>query len=796
MSFKSAPDWALALGNDGRLIVLLGGLAFLAGIITAIARKEKAASILFVVGSVALLGAFACLAVLFVNNQFEYDYVWQHGDVLNDVKYKIAGVWSGQQGSFLLWACTSAIFGVLALRSTGIYRRWYLVVYSIFLGSLCGILSYETPFGLLKGVVHEGHILVPNDGAGLNASLQNYWVVIHPPTIFTGFGSLTVLFCFALSAMLTGNMIDWARLVRPWALLSVAILGLGICMGGLWAYETLGWGGFWAWDPVENASFVPWLLTVAFIHNLIVMITKNKWIASTLLLGGLPFIAFVYGTFLTRSGFLANASVHSFAEMNRSALWILLAVLLVGALGYLTVWLIKSPWLVRADSVEAKQITRESVYKLGVILISLFGLAVAIGMSVPFFMAVLNKPSKVVPEGLYHMVVVWFFIPILLLVAIGPFISWRSLRGGAFWSRIFNVFCIAIGVTGVALMAFKWPKLGMNIDPAARIDLPFNHTMSLLPWMGVLTFVCVFALVSNLWRIAELSKRANIFSWGGFVAHLGVATLMSGLLLSRGFERKEQVVTQRDEPVVALGYVLTPRLPVTPGLDQPDMENRDTKMPVDVTNPDGVKFTAMPGLYLLTDANGQMQTMRWPYIYHSFTHDVYLALGDPITTVWEQPVTMQKGETETANDIFSLKYSGIHMQGQPGQMGTRFVADLTLDESGQIYHPQPGLTMTPNGLQDELADAGPHFWVTMKSLQAGSDQVELQVYYKDPFYPMELFYKPLTSLVWTGAGILFLGGLMAAFYRRPGPSSGASDDADDSVVEREESEDNAVVPAS
>src|SRR4029079_4345242 len=98
------------------------------------------------------------------------------------------------------------------------------------------------------------------------------------------------------------------------------ILGLGICMGGLWAYETLGWGGFWAWDPVENASFVPWLLTVAFVHGLIVMITKGKWIASTLLLGGLPFLSFVYGTFLTRSGFLANASVHSFAEMNRSAL--------------------------------------------------------------------------------------------------------------------------------------------------------------------------------------------------------------------------------------------------------------------------------------------------------------------------------------------------------------------------------------------------------------------------------------------------------------------------------------------
>lgn len=790
ISLSTAPTWAIFAGDLGRGLVIAGVLAFLGSVIFAAFNVKKVANILFVAGSATLIGTFLCLAALFVQNQFEYQYVYEHADAITELKYKIAGVWSGQQGSFLLWACASAIFGVLALRSTGIYQRWYVAVYGLFLASLCGILAYETPFKLLEGVMHNGHVLVPQTGAGLNASLQNYWVVIHPPTIFTGFGSLTVLFCFAVSAMMTGNLIDWARLVRPWALLSIAILGLGISMGGLWAYETLGWGGFWAWDPVENTSFVPWLLTVAFVHGLIVMVTKGKWIASTLLLGGLPFVSFVYGTFLTRSGFLANASVHSFAEMNRSALWILLGMLIIAATGFFVLWLVKGGWKSKTTTAEARAVSRESFYKVGVTFLCLFSLAVAIGMSVPFFMSIANKPSKVVPEGLYHLVVAWFFVPIILLTAIGPFVSWRQLSSGSFWGRIFNVFCVTIGLTGVALLIFKMPRIGVNIDPAGRVALPFGHSMPLALWMGVLTFLCIFTLVGNLWRIGELSKHSNVFSWGGFISHIGVAVLMAGLIMSRGFERKEQVVAQRGESVVALGYVLTPG-----NWEGTSMSDRNAKLPVQITNPEGVKFTATPGLYWLDGPDGKQQTMRWPYIYHAFSHDMYLALGDPITTVWESPILMEPGRVVNASDMFSLKYNGFKMVGQPGQTGTRFVADLDITAQGKTYHPKPGLTMTPNGLQDELADGGPQFYVTMSSIDAATKSASLQVYFKQPIYPMELYYKPMTSLVWGGTGILFLGGLMAAFYRRPRPSPEDTDGEDAPAVEKEESKEDALVSA-
>jgi cytochrome c-type biogenesis protein CcmF len=790
VTLNAAPTWALWTGELGRSLVIIGAISFILAFVLSIFKREKWASRLFIFGSATLLSTFLCLASLFVKNQFEFQYVFEHADKLTDFKYKVAGVWSGQQGSFLLWACTSAIFGVLALRSTGIYRRWYVASYSVFLASLCGILAYETPFNLLENVRVAGHVIVPDTGVGLNASLQNYWVVIHPPTIFVGFGSLTVLFCFVVSAMLTKNLVDWARMVRPWALLSIAVLGLGIAMGGLWAYETLGWGGFWAWDPVENASFVPWLLTVAFVHGLIVMVTKGKWIPSTLLLGGLPFLSFVYGTFLTRSGFLSEASVHSFAQMNRSALWILLGVLVVGFVGFFALWLLKGLRQGKAAGTNSSnELNRESFYKLGMTLLSLFGLAVAIGMSVPMIMSLANKPTKVVSEGLYHLVVGWFFVPIIFLVAVGPFVSWRNLGSGLFWARIFNVFCVSIGLTGVALLAFRWPKIGMNIDPTGRIAMPLGASVPLWAWMGFLTFLCIFALISNTWRIAELSKRSNIFSWGGFVSHIGVAVLMAGLLLSRGFERKEQVLAQRGEPITAMGYVLTPGNWVGKSLD-----DRDGKLQVEVANADGVKFTATPGLYWLPDQDGKQQTMRWPYIRHSFSHDLYLALANPIMKVWETPIVMSPGKIESDGTFF-LKYDGFKMEGKPGETGTRFVADVTLQNEGQTYHANPGLTITPNGLQDELVDLGPLFYVSMSSIDAGSKSASLQLFLKKPIYPMELYYKPLTSLVWLGTGILFLGGLMAAFYRRPRPSSGEFDVEDASAVEELESKEDALVSA-
>lgn len=778
-AFGSAPAWALRTGQAGRGLVIAGAIAFalavlVAGFSPSTSKRQHFATYLFLVGGGCLFGAFACLASLFARDQFEFQYVFSHSDILTPLKYKVAGVWSGQQGSFLLWACTSALFGIAAVWKTGIYRRWFIVPYAAFLGSLCGILAYETPFELIKGVEHAGRILLPPTGNGLAPSLLNYWVIIHPPTIFLGFGSLTVLFCWAMSAMLEKNFKDWIHMVRPWALASVSVLGLGVCMGGLWAYETLGWGGFWAWDPVENTSFVPWLFAVAFAHGLIVQSARGRWTASNLLLGGLPFISFVYGTFLTRSGFLQDASVHSFAEMNRSALWILLGLVIASVAAFTLLWLFR---IGPAKSSEARQaepgVHREGLYRLGVVLLSLLGLAIAIGMSVPFFMAVANKPSKVVQEGLYHMVVVWFFVPIMLLVGLVPFASWRAMTGKALFNRVVNVLSVSVGLTGLLVMVFKLRNVGVHPDPTATINLPFSrqnpflpHDMPMMPWMAVLTFLCVFALVGNFWRIGELSKRSKVFSLGGFVAHIGLAVLMAGLIFTRGFERKEQVIAQPGVTVPALDYQLTPGL-----FKGESTEDRNGQLPVEITGPSGLRLTAMPGLYWIPREDGKQQTQRWPSIKHYLSHDLYLALGDPVMTMWPDAVHLEPGQSE-ANSLVKLTYEKMERQGEPGMAGTKFLAKMKLESNGKTYTVSPSLSIGSSGLTPELVPAGSQFLVTVLGMDAATKAVDAQIYFQRPFYPMELFYKPLAILVWVGTGILTLGGLMSVVHRRSRRGSG------------------------
>src|SRR5579862_723042 len=257
---------ALFVGTLGRILIWTGAGAFTFGLIQAIffPRAQKFGGFLAGIGGLSIIGAFVTLGSILVRNQYEFKYAFEHSDVTDPLQYKIAAIWSGQEGSFLLWATTSSIFLLLALWGTGAYRRWFSAVYCPFLASLCGILSYESPFVVQ---FFHGKPYIPPNGMGLNASLQNYWLVIHPPTIFTGFGSLTVLFAYGFAALVTRNYKDWISQVRPWSLISLSIVGIGLCMGGFWAYETLGWGGFWKWDPVENVSFVPWIMTAAFVHG-------------------------------------------------------------------------------------------------------------------------------------------------------------------------------------------------------------------------------------------------------------------------------------------------------------------------------------------------------------------------------------------------------------------------------------------------------------------------------------------------------------------------------------------------
>lgn len=772
--FLAAPGWSLILGNAGKAFIIFGVLFFLLCAVLPMMKREKVATTCFVLGSLSLFAAFASLVTLFVTDQFQFQYISSHSWRDLDLKYKIAAVWSGQQGSFLLWACTSALFGLLALRSTGPLKRWFTTTFSVFLACLCGILAYETPFNILADAPLNGVVRVPTNGAGLTASLQNYWVVIHPPTIFLGFGSLSVMFAFAVAAMMAGKPTDWAARVRPWSLISLAVLGLGLCMGGFWAYETQGWGGFWAWDPVENVSFVPWIFTAALVHGIIVQTTRKRWNGTNLLMAGLPFLLFVYGTFLTRSGFLSKFSNHSFAEMNRVALWILLGLLVAAIIAFMTLWITKGRRIGKEADVPPQSLgfNREAAYQTGVMLLCGLAATIAIGMSIPFFMGLMNHEGKVVEEPLYHNVVVWFFIPIMLLVAAGPFLSWKKNRSVDFWNRFFTILGATLFISGIAVLGFKFSDWGQHADTSQLIDFPLGIRVNRFYWVICLLLVCTLAAVSNIWRIIETFKKSKM-GIGGFVAHIGLAMALAGLILSRGLERKVSMNVMQGSPAQGLGYLITYKsMTSTPDGD------RDNKVLFDVTSMTDQRqttFEARPGFFLVPGQDGKPGEFTWPHIEHTLTHDVYLSLGPPQFTLWEDPIMIKPGETHvekfegdpSEGPSLSITYEKFVMHGEPGQPGTRFGAKLKIVENGKTYYCEPTLSTS---LEPDLVRATDNFYATFSQINAADKSIALQLPFTRILYPIELFYKPMTILVWLGTAILTLGGLLSALYRRRRPT--------------------------
>ncbi len=768
----SAPQWALWAGKSGGLLIDLGiGLFALTVILWLLQSKKpsvsKFAGITFFGGCLCLIGAMGCLVSLFVNDQFEYRYVFAHGDSINALKYKIAGVWTAQEGSFLLWATASAIFGMLAYRGTGIYRRWYAISFSIFLGCLCGILAYETPFDTVKQFVLDGVLKQPHNGSGITPSLQNYWVVIHPPTIFMGFGSLTVMFAMSVAAMMTGNAVDWVKITRPWALVSASILGLGLCMGGMWAYETQGWGGFWAWDPVENVSFVPWLFTVALIHGIIVQVSKKRWIGTNLILGGLPFLTFVYGTFLTRSGLLDKVSLHSFASMDRSALVVLKSFLIAVVAAFVVLYAIRGRKLAKTSAENTSTgLDREGFYRAGTLILSLLAIGITIGMSWPWWSALKSGKGSAIEEAQYHLVVVWFFIPIMLLISIAPFVSWKAMTAKAIFDRLVSVLSVTAGLTGFALVAIQNPSIGVKMIPGSSVHVPGGFKMNLMPWMAVLLFVCIFAIVGNVWRIAEIIKRSRL-TLGGFVAHVGLAVLMTGLIISRGFERTDRgVVDPAFGPTSIMGYSIAFKK-----FDAKDPADRDGKIWFDVTDPDGTKFEASPGLYYYPGDDGAPTAMVWPYIDKHLSHDFYLAMAAPEMYAWTTPETFKEGETrEVKNDLvgsLQVTYKKFVRQGEAGMAGTTFGAELHIVDGAKSYDITPTMKISSDGAPDrDMPRVGDMYRLALLGMNPADRSVNLQLMFSPPLYPIVLFYKPMTILVWLGTAILTLGGLMSAFARR------------------------------
>lgn len=354
--------WAGQLGQISIIIAFVSAL--IAAVGYAFGTKNEAAfnewklisRSAFSIHIISVFSIIATLLYMLYNGMFEYHYVWQHSNSEMPMRYILSSFWEGQEGSFLLWLFWHAVLGAILLKTS---KTWEAPVMSVFamvqmflvsmvlginLGDVIRIGS--TPFLLLRE--HPDFMNLPFlqnaayldrlDGRGLNPLLQNYWMTIHPPTLFLGFASTLVPFAFAIAGLWQKKYTEWMKPALPWTFFGVMILGTGILMGGAWAYEALSFGGFWAWDPVENASLVPWITLVGAAHVMVIQKNRGQSLIMTFVLTTSTFVLILYSTFLTRSGILGETSVHAFTDLGMSGqLLIYLLAFLFLALGLLAV---------------------------------------------------------------------------------------------------------------------------------------------------------------------------------------------------------------------------------------------------------------------------------------------------------------------------------------------------------------------------------------------------------------------------------------------------------------------------
>jgi cytochrome c-type biogenesis protein CcmF len=458
--------------------------------------------------------AFCSLATGYALNDFSILLVAEHSNSSQPLIYRLGATWGSHEGSMLLWVSILAIYGAAVAVFGGTLRETLqarvLAVQGMVASAFLGFMLFTSnPFTRL--------IPTPPDGAELNPILQDPGLVFHPPVLYMGYVGLSMAFSFGIAALIEGRVdAGWARWVRPWVLVAWIFLTIGISMGSLWAYYSLGWGGWWYWDPVENASFMPWLLATALLHSSLVLERRGALISWTILLSILAFSLSLVGTFLVRSGVLT--SVHAFAVDSRRGIYILgmIAVMTGTALGLFA-------WRAPAMRTGAlfMPLSRESGITLNNLLLLVITGVVFGGTFYPVFLDALHLEKVSVGPPYYAIVFTPFAIPLLMLVVLGPMLNWRRDELGALWLRL----RWPAGLAAVALViAIVFVGLG-HVFTAGGVAL------------GVWLIAGALMLLVRRWRVGEASfadihklVRATPLAFFGLVlAHGGLGVLTLGV---------------------------------------------------------------------------------------------------------------------------------------------------------------------------------------------------------------------------------------------------------------------------
>ena len=761
----------------------------------------------FIINILCILGIGVTLFYLILNHYNEYNYVYSHSSKALPVYYIVSSFWEGQEGSFWLWAFWQSVLGAILIWKAKTWENGVMTVISfsqVFLTSfllgveVLGQRIGSSPFILLREAVNlkdmapvvfadpenfKNYLKFITDGRGLNPLLQNYWMVIHPPTLFLGFASMIVPFAYAITALWQRRYKEWVQPVLPWTLFAVMILGTGIIMGSFWAYEALNFGGFWAWDPVENASIIPWLTLIGGLHVIIAYKNTGHAYFTAIALVLVSFLLVLYASFLTRSGILGETSVHAFTDLGMFGQLITYNVVFL----FLAIIFIVIRWKeLPITHKDEETYSREFWMFIGALVLTVSCIHIIFATSVPVFNKTFGTNYAPIKDAVkfYNQWQAPFAVLVTLISGFSQFLKYKRTDPRKFYSSLISSLVFSLALTG----AFVW------------LTGVYTNLMYIL-----LTFSCLFAVLSNA-RIlsnAFIGKGSKLV--GSAVAHIGFAILLLGALVSaatsntisinetnyipvKDFEKAskpgENIMLYKNEPKKMGKYTVTYTSDTTIA---PNTYYTLNFKIIDAAGNVKENFDVSPSI----QENDKMGLIASPDTKHYLTTDIYTHITSAATKQEEHAaheghteeenykapriVMLGVGDTiHTSSGVLTVK--SINKQPvvkdlpiAPGDLAVGL--PLEINVSGKIYKTEPLFLVKGNNTFDfarKIDELGLRFRFT--KIVPEQEKFELQVFEKPQQAKDWLVFKsiefPFINLYWIGTIVMVVGFVISIFRRK------------------------------
>ena len=729
--------------------------------------------------------AVSYLFYLFFSHNYAFKYVYEYSERSQPLIYILSAFWGGQEGTYLLWLFLSALGGYLIMRRAGGSRAWAMTFYGVVNLFFLVLLVTLSPFATLP--------FAATDGLGLNPLLRDPWMAVHPPVIFIGYALCGIPFALALAALARNDYREWAQRAFPWAAAAALFLGAGNVLGGYWAYKTLGWGGYWAWDPVENSSLVPWVISLSLLHGLAIERRSGALRRTNLLLAAWLFLLVVYGTFLTRSGVLADFSVHSFTDLGINNTLVVFMGLFAALTLVLFVWRAGS---VKSEPLDYNYFGREFSLFAAMVLLLVFGVVVLFWSSLPILSGWFSAQPRAAEIATYNSFALPLATLMAFLLAVGPFAKFDHyrLRGGWGTAAIviaaaavisFAVFYLVLDAGLVFTVLF-----GLILSGAVIYLFKSDFRKALLPALaafvgaiaiglaagvtdyGYLLFAATaaMAIVSNVIALVDF----QLGRWrlvGGPLTHFGFGLMLIGVLASSAYDSNERMNIPRGGTAISAQYGVTVGYE---GMEH-DIEfpNNELRMTLD----DGAGAREIrPQLYYSQRMDG---IMRKPYISRSLTHDLYLAPQQVGGGESEQHLVLAKGETQQAGDL-SLRFVRFDLSAhdQTDASGTRVAAEIDVFAGGDSVRVAPAVIHLQSASGEASVESipaafsvgGKNYEISLEQIMADQGMIAVRIpgvteTGNGEELVLEISKKPLIILVWAGTTLILLGSLVSLVRR-------------------------------